>query len=64
MNKIFNYKVKKIHLWEKFLLLFKKPTYVIDSDRHIKFKIGCKHLFGKTYIIHENISVKREKEDK
>ena len=62
MNKIYEYRVNKIHLWEKFLLLFKKPTYVINSDGHIKYKIGYKHLFGKTYIIHENISVKRGKE--
>ena len=62
MNKIFDYKVKKIHLWERFLLFFKRPTYVIDSDGHIKCKIGYKHLFGKTYITSEDISVKRGKE--
>jgi hypothetical protein len=62
LNKIFDYKIKKIHLWERFLLLFKRPTYVVDSDGHIKCKIGYKHLFGKTYITNENISVKREKE--
>ena len=59
MNKIFDYKVKKIHLWERFLLLFKKPTYVVDSDGNIKCGIGYKHLFGKTYITNENISIKR-----
>lgn len=64
MNKIVDYKMKKIHLWEKLLLLFKKTTYVIDSDGHIKCKIGYKHLFGKTYITSENISVKRGKEIK
>ena len=62
MKKIFDYKVKKIHLWEKCLLLFKKTTYVVDSDGSIKCKIGYKHLFGKTYITNENISVKRGKE--
>lgn len=60
MNKIFDYKLKKIHLWERFLLLFKKPTYVVDSDGHIKCKIGYKHLFGKTYIMNKDISVKKE----
>lgn len=64
MNKIFDYKVKKIHLWEKLLLLFKRPTYVVDNDGYIKSKIGYKHLFGKTYITSENISVKRGKEIK
>lgn len=59
MNKIFDYKVEKIHLWERFLLLFKKPTYVVDSDGRIKCKIGYKHLLGKTYITNENISIKR-----
>ena len=62
MNKIFYYKVKKINLWERFLLIFKRPTYVIDSDGHIKCKIGYKHLFGKTYIMNEDISVKKEVE--
>jgi len=61
-DRIYDYKINKIHLWERLLLLFKRPTYIVDSDGHIKCKIGYKHLFGKTYIINENISVKRGSE--
>lgn len=59
MNKIFDYKVKKIHLWERFLLLFVKPSYAYDNDGNVLVSIKCKKMFGKVYVLKENISVKK-----
>ena len=62
MKKIFDYKVKKIHLWERFLLLFIKPSYVHDKDGNVFETIKFKKMFGKVYMLKENVSVKRGKE--
>lgn len=62
MNKIFDYKIKKIHLWERFLLLFVKPNYTHDKDGNVFVSTKCKKMFGKSYVLKENISVKRGKE--
>lgn len=60
MKDIYNYNINKIRWWERILLFFKKPTYVCDSDNNIISEIKYKHLFGKTYILKENISIKRK----
>ena len=61
MNKIYDYEVKKIHLWEK-LLLFVKPSYICDKEGNIFVETKCKKMFGKVYT--KKHSVKRGKEIK
>lgn len=55
MNKIFDYKVKKTTLLEKFLLLFIKPSYVTDKDGNIMTTTKYKKMFGKVYCMKTNI---------
>ena len=62
MKKIFDYKVEKIHLWERFLLLFVKPSYARDNDGNVFVSTKCKKMFGKVYVLKQNVSIKREKE--
>ena len=61
MNKIFDYKVKKIHLWERFLLLFVKPSYAYDNNENVFVSIKCKKMFDKVYALKEKVSIKRKK---
>lgn len=59
---IYNYKdyePNKIHLWERFLLLFIKPSYVCDNDENIFVSTKSKKMFGKVYILKQNISIKQ-----
>lgn len=42
-----DYKIKKINIFEKIILLFVKPTKIIDSEGNIVGK--CKKFFGKSY---------------
>lgn len=58
-DEIFDYEVKKIHLWEKILLLFIKPSYARDNDGNIFVSLKCKKMFGKVYILKQDISIKR-----
>ena len=62
MNKIFDYKVKKINLWERILLLFVKPSYAHDNDGNVFVSTKCKKMFGKVYVLKEKVSIKRKKE--
>ena len=62
MNEIFDYKIKKIHLWERFLLLFVKPSYAHDKDGNVFVSTKCKKMFGKVYVLKENVSIKIKKE--
>lgn len=62
MSKIFDYKVDKIHLWERFLLLFVKSSYAKDNDGNIFTSTKCKRMFGKVYVLKSNISIKKGKE--
>lgn len=59
MNKLYDYRINKISLFEKFLLLFKRPCHACDKDGNIISVVKYKHLFGKTYILEENISVEK-----
>lgn len=58
-DEIFDYEVKRIHLWEKFLLLFIKPSYAHDNDGNIFVSTKCKKMLGKVYILKQDISIKR-----
>lgn len=62
MEEIFDYKIKKIHLWERFLLLFVKPSYACDNDGNVFLSTKCKKMFGKVYVLKEKVSIKRKKE--
>lgn len=57
-----DYKLNKIHLWEKLLLLFVKPSYACDNDGNIFVSTKCKKMFGKVYVLKENISIKRDED--
>ena len=60
MTKAFDCQVlHKIHWWERFLLLFKKPKYVCDNYENIICKTKYKHLFGKVYCLEQNFKIKR-----
>lgn len=56
---MFDYEVKKIHLWERFLLLFVKPSYVYDKDGNVFISTKCKKMFGKVYVLKENVSIRK-----
>lgn len=55
-----DYKLNKIHLWERILLLFVKPSYACDNDGNIFVSTKCKKMFGKVYVLKENISIKKD----
>ena len=57
--KMFDFKIQKIHLWERFLLLFVKPSYACDNDGNIFVSTKCKKMFDKVYVLKQNISIKR-----
>lgn len=55
--------LKTVTLFEKFLLLFKKPFYITDTDGNIISTIKYKRMFNKLYIIsHKYKLVKMEEE--
>ena len=51
---------RKINIFEKILLLFKKPIFITDKDENIISTITYKKMFGKIYIISEKFKIVKE----
>ena len=55
-----NESFKKISLFERFLLLFKKPIFITDKDGNVISTITYKKMFGKIYVISEKFKIVKE----
>lgn len=58
-NPYSDFKIRKTSIWEKFLLLFVKPVYITDVDGNVMTTGKYKHMFGRTYVIYQNICIRR-----
>ena len=62
MDKLYRHHFNtKIHLWERFLLLFKRTKYVEDDGLNCYCKLGFKKLFNNIYLVSETIKYKKIK---
>ena len=53
-----DYDVRKTTIIEKFLLLFKRPVVLYMNDKKLGYT-NYKKMFGRTYMLKENVNVKR-----